>query len=179
MNEIVTSGRAVSPFRRNRAIVFSLFALVLAVLSSHGVLDNLASSKIDELTKESLGLLLVSRGINAAVSILQTIEFKIPLVSSAQIGQILDPVNDSAERLTVALIWATGSLLLQDILLKISSGTIFKWGFLAIAAVTVTSLLLAQSDRLRIAFATSLGISHVALAQLQCFLIKIPDYPRI
>ncbi len=173
MNEIAVSGTAVDPFHRNRAIIFSLFALVLAVFSFHGVLDNLASTKIAELTKESLGLLLVSRGINAAVSILQTIEFKIPFVSSAQIGQILDPVNDGAERLSAALIWATGSLFLQNILLKITSGAIFKWGFFAISAMTVTFLLLAQSNRIRTAFATSLGVSHVALAQFQGLLIKI------
>ena len=171
MNDIAISGRAVNPFHRNRTIIFSLFALVLAVLSFHGVLDNLASSKIDELIKRSFGLLLVSKGINTIVSFLQTIEFKIPFISG-QIGQILDPVNDGAERLTDALIWATGSLFLQNILLKITSGAIFKWGFCAIAAMTATSLLLAQSNRVRIAFATSLGVSHVALAQLQGFLIK-------
>ena len=115
MNDIAISGRAVNPFHRNRTIIFSLFALVLAVLSFHGVLDNLASSKIDELIKRSFGLLLVSKGINTIVSILQTIEFKIPFISSAQIGQILDPVNDGAERLTNGLIWATGSLFLQRI----------------------------------------------------------------
>ena len=171
MNDIAISGRTVNPFHRNRTIIFSLFALVLAVLSFHGVLDNLASSKIDELIKRSFGLLLVSKGINTIVSFLQTIELKIPFISG-QIGQILDPVNDGAERLTDALIWATGSLVLQNILLKITSGAIFKWGFFAIAAMTATSLLLAQSNRVRIAFATSLGVSHVALAQLQGFLIK-------
>ena len=172
MNEITTSGRAANPFHRNRAILFSLFALVLVVLSFHGVLDNVASSKIDELTKRSLGLLVVSKGINTIVSILQTIEFTIPFISSAQIGQALDPINDGAERLTGALIWATGSLFLQNILIKITSGTIVKWGFFAIASIAVTTLLLAQSNRVRIAFATSLGVSHVTLAQLQGILIK-------
>ena len=170
MNEIASSVRAVNLIHRNRAIIFSLFALVLVVLSFHGVLDNLAFSKIGELIKSSLELLLVSMGINATISILQTIE--IPFVS-IQVGQSLDPVNDAAERLSLVLVWATGSLLLQDILLKIASGSIFKWGFLAIAAVTVTSLLLAQSNRVRIAFATGLGVSHVAFAQLQGFFIKI------
>ena len=172
MNEIAISGRAVNPFHRNRTIIFALFALVLAFLSFHGVLDNLASSMIDELIKRSIKLLLLSTGINAIISVLQTIEFKIPFISSAQIGQILDPLNDGAERLTNALMWGTGSLFLQNILLKITSGAIFKWGFFAIAAMTATSLLLAQSNRVRIAFVTSLGVSHVALAQLQGFLIK-------
>ncbi len=172
MNEIATSETAVNPFHRNRAIVFSLFALVLAVLSFHGILDNLASAKIDELTKENLGLLGLSIAIDAGISFLQTIELKIPYFASAKPLQALDPIKDGAKRLTDILLWATGSLFLQSILLKITSGTIFKWGFLGIAALTVASLLLAQSSRVRIAFATNLGVSNVTLARFQGFLIK-------
>ena len=124
MNEIATPGTAVAPLHRNRAIVFSLFALVLAALSFHGVLDNLASFKIDELTKQNLWLLGVSIAIDAVVSFLQTIEFS--FFMSAQIGQALDPINDGVERLTNALLLATGSLILQDILLKITR-LLQKW----------------------------------------------------
>lgn len=172
MNEIANAGRTVHPFHRNRAILFSLLALALAVLSFHGVLDNLAFAKLDELTKGTLGLLLGSVAINAAVSVLQTVELDIPFLS-AQIGQVLDPINDAAERLSLVLMWATGSLFLQDLLLKITSGSIFKLGFLAIAVMTATSLLVAQSGRVRTALVTSLGISHLALAQLKGLLIKI------
>ena len=85
---------------------------------------------------------------------------------------MLDPINDAAERLSVALLLAIGSLFLQDILLKIASGWIFKWGFLAITVITAISLILAQSARVRIAFVTTFGISHVTLAQIQGFFIK-------
>ena len=172
MNQISHSHTAFNPFRRNRAIIFSVFAVALTVLSFHGALDNLVFSKLDELMKESLGLLLVSRGVNAAVSVLQTIEFKIPFISSAQIGQVLDPINDASERLTVALMWAIGSLFLQEISLKIAAGLVFKWGFFAIAVLTVATLLLAQSDRVRTAVVRTLGISHIALAEFQGILIR-------
>ena len=172
MNQIAHTRTAFNPFNRNRAIILSVFAVALAVLSFHGALDNLVFSKLDELMKESFGLLLISRGVNAAVSVLQTIEFKIPLISSAQIGQVLDPINDASERLTAALMWAIGSLFLQEISLKIASGLVFKWGFLAIAVLTVAALLLAQSDRVRTAVATTFGISHIALAQFQGILIR-------
>ena len=173
MNEIATSGsgKAVDPFHRNRAIVFSLFALVLAALSFHGVLDDLASAKIDELTKQNLGLLGLVIAIDAVVSFLQTIEFDL-IFLSGEVGQALDPINDGVERLTDALLLATGSLLLQDILLTITSGAVFRWGFLAIAATTATCVLLAQSNRVRTAFAASFGVSHVALARFQGILIK-------
>ena len=74
MNEIANAGRAVHPFRRNRAILFSLLALVLVVLSFHGVLDNLAFSKLDDLIKETLGLLVVFIGFDAIISIFETVE---------------------------------------------------------------------------------------------------------
>lgn len=172
MNQIAHAQTAFNPFNRNRAIIFSLLAVALAVLSFHGALDNLAFSKLAELKSESFELLLISGGINAAVSVLQTIEFKIPFISSAQIGQVLDPINDAAERLTVGLLWAIGSLFLQEILLKIASGWAFKWGFLALTALTAATLLLAQSERLRFAFLVTFGISHVSLAQYQGILIK-------
>ena len=117
-------------------------------------------------------MLLVSRGINGAVSVLQTIEFKIPLVSSAAVGQVLDPINDAVERLSVGLTWAIGSLFLQDILLRIASGWLFKWGFLVITVMTATILMLAQSNRIRIAFVATFGVSHIALAQFQGLLIR-------
>ena len=172
MNQIVHAQTAFNPFNRNRAIIFSILAAALAVLSFHGALDNLAFSKLSELKGESVKLLLVSGGINAAVSVLQTIEFKIPFISSAQVGQVLDPINDASERFTVGLLWAIGSLYLQEILLTIASGWVFKWGFLALTALTAATLLLSQSDRLRLAFLATFGMTHVSLARFQGILIK-------
>lgn len=171
MNQIAEVQTAFNPFNRNRAIFFSAVAVALAILSFHGALDELAFSKLVELKETSIALLVVSRGINAIVSVLQSIEFG-AIVSSVEIGQMLDPVNDAAERLSVALMWAIGSLFLQDILLNIVSGRVLKWGFLVITVLTVGTLLLAQSDRLRAAILATFGVSHVTLAQIQGFLIK-------
>ena len=171
MNEPAPLGTAFNPFNRNRAIVISLLALALAGLSFHGGLDNFATTKIDELTKQNLGLLGLAIAIDTVVSFLQTTEVNLFFLSG-QVGQALDPINDGVERLTHALLLATGSLLLQDILLTITSGAVFKWGFLAVAATTATCVLLAQSNRVRTAFAASFGVSHVALARFQGVLIK-------
>ena len=171
MNQIAHAQPAFNPFNRNRAIFFSAVAVVLAVLSFHGALDDLAFSKLAELKKTSIALLFVSRGINAIVSVLQSIGFG-AIVSSVEIGQVLDPVNDAAERLSAALMWAIGSLFLQDILLKIVSGWMLKWGFLVITVLMAGTLLLAQSNRLRATIVATFGVSHVALAQFQGLLIK-------
>ena len=171
MNQIAHPQTTFNPFNRNRAILFSAVAVTLAFLSFHGTLDDLAFSKLDELTKQSIALLAVSRGINGIVSVLQSIEFG-AIVSSVQIGQVLDPIDDAAERLSVALMWAIGSLFLQDILLKIASGWMLKWAFLVITVLTAGTLLFAQSDRLRTTVVATFGVSHVALAQFQGLLVK-------
>ena len=167
MNEPAPLGTAFDRFGRNRAIIITLLALVLAGISFHSGLDNLASTKIDELKTQNLGLLLLSVAIDSVVSFLQTLEVSL-FVLSGEAGEALDPINDGVERLTYALLLATGSLFLQDILLKVTSGAVFKFGFLAIATATATCVLLAQSNRVRIAF----GGSDVALERLQGFFIK-------
>ena len=164
------AGQTFNPFHRSRAITFSLLALILVVLSFWGGLDKLALDKVDDLIDTTLVLLVISLAIDAVVSLLQSLE--ISFIASMKIGQFLEPVNDGVERLTNGLLLATGSLFLQDILLRIVSSSVGKWGFLVIAATMVASLLLAQSDRVRIACVTIFGISHVALAQLQGFFIK-------
>lgn len=171
MNKPALLGTAFNPFSRNRAIVISLLALALVGLSFHSGLDNLASDKIDELTKQNLGLLGLAIAIDVVVSFLQTTEVSLVFLSG-KVGQGLDPINDGVERLTAALFLATGSLLLQDILLTITSGAVFIWGFLAIAASMATCVLLAQSNRVRTAFAVNFGVSHIALARFQGVLIK-------
>ena len=171
MNQIAHAQRAFNPFNRNRAIFFSAVAVALAILSFHGALDDFAFSKLDELMETSIALLVVSKGINTIVSVLKSIEFDI-FVSSVEIGQVLDPIDDAAERLSVALMWAIGSLFLQDILLKIASGWVLKWGFLVITVLTAGTLLLAQSDRIRAIVVSTFGVSHLALAQFQGFFIK-------
>lgn len=171
MNQIAHPRATFNPFSRYRAIFFSTVAIALAILSFHGALDDLAFSKLSELKETSIALLVVSGVINATVSVLQSIEFD-AFISSVEIGQVLDPINDAAERLSVALMWAIGSLFLQDILLKIVSGWMLKLGFLVITVLTAGTLLLAQSDRIRAGIISTFGVSHLALEQFQGFLIK-------
>ena len=171
MNQVAHAQTAFNPFNRYRAIFFSAVAIPLAILSFHGALDDLAFSKLSELKEASIALLVVSMGINAIVSVLQSIEFD-AFISSVEIGQVLDPINDAAERFSDSLMWAIGSLFIQDILLKIVSGSMLKWAFLVITVLTAGTLLLAQSDRIRAGIISTFGVSHVALAQFQGLLIK-------
>ncbi len=128
--------------------IMILAAFALAILSSAGWLDRFAEDRISDTTNESIGIFVVSRSINAGISTLQSSEVGIG-IASMQIGELLDPINDAAERLSSVMVWAIGSLLLQRFTLEVASGTLFKWGFVLIACLTLVALLLAEYRRSR------------------------------
>ena len=123
-------------------------AMALAILSSAGWLDNFAEESISDTTRESIGIFVLSRGVNAGISMLQSSEVGIG-IASMQIGELLDPINDAAERLSSVMVWAIGSLLLQRFALELTSATLFKWGFVAIAAMLLAALLIVDYRRSR------------------------------
>ena len=125
-----------------------LAAIALAILSSVGWLDNFAEERLSDTTNESIGIFVVSRGINAGISTLQSSEVGIG-IASMQIGELLDPINDAAERLSGVMVWAIGSLLLQRFALELVSANLFKWVFVAIALVTLVTLSIAEYRRSR------------------------------
>ena len=73
-----------------------LAAFALAILSSVGWLDNFAEDRISDTTNESIGIFVATRGINAAISTLQSSEVGIG-IASVQIGELLDQINDAAD----------------------------------------------------------------------------------
>ena len=130
---------------RARSMIFAAFALGLAVLSLQGALDKHGKEVVDDTTAESIGIFLVARTINAAVSTLQT--STVGAGFTMQIGEALDPVNDAVERLSSAMVWAIGSLLLQGIAVDLAASELFKWGF-SVIAVSTALLLVAADQRL-------------------------------
>ena len=122
---------------RSKTTILAAFVLILIALSSFGSLDKLAKGYVEETRNESIGIFALSKGINAMVSLAQT----------TKIGELLDPINDAAERLSSAMVWAVGSLFFQEIVLDVASHYVFKWGFLALGlTVIVTFLLNRYSD---------------------------------
>ena len=122
MQEISRSGATVV---RYRTMILAAVAVALVALSFHGTLDDFAHEKVTDTTTQSIGIYAVARLTNAAVSVLQTSEVKVPLLASIQVGELLDPVNDAVERLSSALAWAIGSLFLQRIVLESASSPVF------------------------------------------------------
>lgn len=69
-----------------------------------------------------------ARGVNGAISLLQSAEVGIG-IASIEPAQLLDPVNDLAEYIAGVMRFAIGSLFIQRILYTISSGLLFSITF--------------------------------------------------
>lgn len=121
-----------------RTLVFAAFALVLAIVSALGVLDEFGQDFVAATTAESIGILLVSMGFDAGVSALQNVPV---------LGAGLDPINDAVERLSTVIVWAIGSLVLQRTALELVSSAAFQWGFVALCVVVVPLLLWLERRR--------------------------------
>ena len=156
-----------------RAIILAAVALVLTAFSFHGALDDFAHAQVVETTNESVGIYVISRAINALVSVLQTSQVNVPFLASAQVGEMLDPVNDAVERLSSIVVWAVGSLFLQRILLEIAASPAFKWILCSIGLVTAASLLLLEWGRFRIHCRRILSVSDSSLERCRDWLVRM------
>ena len=156
-----------------RAMIVGAVSLVLIAVSFHGGLDEFAQEQVAETTNESIGIYVVSRAINALVSVLQTSQVNVPLLASAQVGQMLDPVNDAVERLSSIVVWAVGSLFVQRILLEVAASPVFKWILCSIGVVTIAALLLAEWGRIRMWCYQVFGDSDRGLERGRDWLVRI------
>ena len=141
-----------------RAMIVGAVSLVLIAVSFHGGVDEFAQEQVAETTNESIAIYVVSRAINALVSMLQTSQANVLLVS-VQVGQMLDPVNDAVERLSSIVVWAVGSLFVQRILLEVAASPVFKWILCSIGVVTIAALWLAEWGRVRMWCCQVFGVS--------------------
>lgn len=104
-------------FRKSSFQKFKPIKLVILIASI--VLINLEpflatlDAYISGATAEGLGLYATARGINAIISVLQTVEASI-FVSTIGIGEALDPLNDAVERFSTVLSWSIGALFAQN-----------------------------------------------------------------
>lgn len=152
--------------------ILAAVLLVLTVLSLHGVLDRLAYERLADTTAESIGIYALSRTINAGISMLQSSQFGIG-IASVQFGELLDPVNDAVERLSSMMVWAIGSLLLQRLVLEVTSTAVFQWSFFCIGVATFTVLLASAWEPCRVLVRVRLQVPAMGLARCRGLLIRI------
>ena len=138
----------------------------------HGALDNFAREQVAETTNESIGIFALLIGLNATISVIQSSELDV-VFASVQLGELLDPINDEVERLSSAIVWALGTLFLQNVVLGVAANSIFKWMFFAISLVTISALLLVGWGRFRNMFCGIFGVSTATVDRCRDLLIRI------
>ena len=126
---------------RYRVGLLAMVVLGLSTLSFLELLDKPADRHAKEATREAILVYGTVRALNMGVSVLQTSELGVAAIGSVQIGQLLDPINDAAERASTALAWSIGSLFVQRILLDFASSRLVKWVFLASGLLALLAFL--------------------------------------
>lgn len=158
---------------RSKTTILAAFVLILIVLSSFGALDKLAKNWVEETTEESIKIFALSKSINAGISVLQSSQVRIPFLASIQVGEALDPINDAVERLSSVMVWATGSLFLQQIVLEVASSSIFKLVFFVVGLLALSALLLVDRKRIRNQLCGVFKVSEDTLAHYRGLLVRI------
>ena len=111
------------------------------------------------------------RSINAGISVFQSTQFGVGI--TVQFGELLDPINDAVERLSSTMVWAVGSLLLQRLVLEVTSTAMFQWSFFCIGVATSALLLISVWDRCRDLVRIRLNVTESGLSRWRGLLIRV------
>jgi hypothetical protein len=128
------TGQPLSPVHRKTLLSITLLLIALLALSplltmaiEHSpmtYLDRHAETYIEETMTRAAVTFAVVRGLNGVVSVLQGTEIAVSPAGvglNVSIGEILDPVNDLAERFSWVMLVSTASLGIQRILLEMGN----------------------------------------------------------
>lgn len=103
----------------------AIAAVVIVILSWLGVLDSISDDYLNSSLVQATAAFASARALNAVISMLQGTEVSL-LVLSLSVGDLLDPLDDLIEQYSTLMKYAIASLLMQKLLLLITSSTIFK-----------------------------------------------------
>jgi hypothetical protein len=118
-----------------------VLAALLLLLVWRGYLDIYSHDYLAESIANTGILYGIIRAINALVSVLQSSELSVMLVS-VNIGELLDPLNDLIERFSHVLVVALAALVLQKIMLGIVSHDVFNLAMSALTLIVLYSSLI-------------------------------------
>lgn len=117
----------------DRKILFAIIVFILTIFSWIGTIDRVSETFIDTSLKQAAIVYGTARAINATVSVLQT--FSIPGIGLG-VGQALDPLNSIVERFSTIMEISIGSLVIQKILIEITTNSFFNI-LLTISAIII------------------------------------------
>lgn len=127
-------------WRLSWKLFLSSLAVLLVLLASRGMVDDLGRDYTQAGLSRALITFGIARGLNGVISVAQGTEIAIEPAGVGVVlapGQILDPINDLVERFSWIMLASATSLGIQQVLLKVMA-----WpGFTLLLAVLLTAML--------------------------------------
>lgn len=109
-------------WRLSWKLFLSSLALLLVLLASRGMVDDLGRDYTQAGLSRALITFGIARGLNGVISVAQGTEIAIEPAGVGVVlapGQILDPINDLVERFSWIMLASATSLGIQQVLLKV------------------------------------------------------------
>ncbi len=135
----------MTPNQRRWSYVILLMLFIIACLP----LTELASPQLNEMLKVTLTVYALARGLNALISVVQGTELAIePMGVGLTLtpGQILDPLNDLIEQVSLILLMASASIGIQKILLAAGDIEIFRGLLIGLIVITIGVIVIRRSN---------------------------------
>lgn len=107
---------------------YTIFYVSIIIFSWFSFIDNYGLEQTSQFLKQSAISFGVARGLNAAISVLQstTLSFSFFGGVSIGVGEILDPLNDLIESFSWVAVASMSSIGIQKIFINITSSLFFK-----------------------------------------------------
>lgn len=142
------------------------FMLLAVAMSWLGALDRTSSKYVDDALVQAFSAYTVARGVNAVVSVLQSVSVGGSLGASFAVspGEVLDPINDLVERYAAVMEFSIASLLTQKILIGITSSHVFNVLLSLSVAAFMLSVLANTRPLTGVLFRTVLGLIFLRFA---------------
>lgn len=130
----------------NRLITAIAVALITAA-SWLTVFDARSTKYVDDAIVQSTAAFAVARGLNAIISTAQStqVSFSIGAGLSMTVGEVLDPLNDLVEQYSSLMKVSIVSLIIQKLLIEITTDTFFKIAITASGLSAIAALLILKA----------------------------------
>lgn len=131
---------------RTRLFIF-IGAVLLVFASWVGVIDKQATDYVDGALVQSSIAFGIARTFNAIISVAQSTQLHLSVGAgvSVAVGEVLDPLNDLIEQYSTMMKLSIGSLVIQKLLIEITSNIAFKMLFTLSALALLTAIFFRQS----------------------------------
>lgn len=128
---------------KNRLLITTA-VIFLVLLSWLEFFDKQSFNYIDKALVQATVTFGLARAFNAVISVLQSVEISIVAVSIT-IGEALDPLNDLVEQFSTLMQYSIGSLIIQKLLVEITSHIFFKIVISVVGIIFIASIYINNS----------------------------------